>query len=230
MITFITLSKDLEKYALMCDNLSGIIPRKCPCEYIRVDGTKYDIPSGYNYGIQQATARKSNYGTVMFIHDDARLWCSSEIFSNALKKASDPETGFVGVAGTTKLSETGCWWQDPSTCLGSVFHPNPQRGVHQNCWPGGAAFYGEALVLDGLLLLTNWDVLERLGGFREDLKGFHFYDIDITLRAHLNGLKNYVVPLPIYHNSIGELSPAWEEARRSFVDTYKSVLPRSIFV
>ena len=62
-------------------------------------------------------------------------------------------------------------------------------------------------------------VFEKIGQWDESL-GWHFYDLDITLRAHKIGLKNYAVPLPILHQGLGTLTPGWEASKKIFLEKH----------
>jgi hypothetical protein len=65
-----------------------------------------------------------------------------------------------------------------------------------------------------------------LGGFDTNtFQGFHFYDVDITLRAHFAGLSNYVALIPIFHESTGAYDEAWEKLRQKFVKKWTGKLP-----
>lgn len=190
------------------------------------DGT--NLPKVYN-----TLARKEPRAELLvFMHDDVRLWCSYEILSDFLEYARDQRAGVVGVAGSRLLPESAIWWEKPEHTLGSVYHPNETLEFprHQNMWPGpGSAQYGRALVLDGLFLCCKPSVFEKVGGFDEELGDFHFYDLDFTLHASNEGFENYVLPLPIFHQSIGKLPLEWmlagERFKRKWAAHLGTVLP-----
>jgi hypothetical protein len=56
-------------------------------------------------------------------------------------------------------------------------------------------------------------------------KGFHFYDVDVSFRAHLAGFKNYVAPIPMFHRSTGTYDKVWDAARQVFVRKHVARLP-----
>lgn len=230
IVTFISLSRDETKFEELCCNLKQILPSTSQYQILAIDGNTQDIPTGYNRGVLESGLASHPEAVFVFVHDDVRLMCNFDLLQQALDLTVKDGTGVVGVAGTTLLNENGCWWFNSPDCRGSVYHSNEEKTIlHQNVWPGpGHAFYGEVVALDGLFLCCSAATFEKIGGFRTNLPGFHFYDIDFSLRSHLMGLKNFVVPLPIYHGSIGRLSGDWEAARRDFVQTYSSVLPRGI--
>ena len=62
--------------------------------------------------------------------------------------------------------------------------------------------------------------------FNEEIKGFHFYDLDFTFNNHLKGVKVGVIyDIKITHKSPGPTDEEWEKNRVQFAEIYKSHLP-----
>lgn len=175
------------------------------------------MAKGYNLGTLHADG-----DVVIYTHADVRLWAGRAVWDEMIRKLDDPKVGMVGVAGSAKLGADACWWVTGSACRGGVSHETD--GVQ---YPSAFGPYGEALVMDGVLLAARRSTMFQLGPWREDL-GWHFYDIDMTFRSHLAGLKNYVVPLPLLHMSVGNPGPEWVKSRTLFCQTHRMKLPRSI--
>jgi len=72
-------------------------------------------------------------------------------------------------------------------------------------------------------------VFRALGGFdAESFPGWHFYDVDITFRAHLAGYRNYVIPFPVLHGEIPRRGYPWDDwkvAREVFARKFEGKLP-----
>jgi hypothetical protein len=174
---------------------------------------------GYNRAIRQATGE-----VLVFTHTDVRLWAGRQMWRDMIDLCKTEGTGFVGVAGTTALSDTGVWWMDMQDGVkrGNVAHA--REGITYMSFFGP---YGDAVVLDGVFLaIGNRFQLEGPWNniFPEDT-GFHFYDIEATLWMHVHGLRNKVIPLPIFHGSHGQISPEWQKAREKFLNRYHDYLP-----
>lgn len=226
MISFVTVSKDKSKFDGLRSNLEGIFQSHPGFEFIVCDGTEHDIFTGYNAGAAEAKNE-----VLAFLHDDVRLWCSASVFEKPMELLKKPFTGFIGAAGTRMLPKDGCWWKSPEkSTRGMVAHPDENEfGVHWNVWPHQAAQFGEVAICDGVFLLCHRRTFDRLGGFdAETYKGFHLYDIDITLRARLEGLVNYVAPIPLFHNSVGRTNDNWEENRKIFARKFEKYLPYNL--
>lgn len=235
MISFITLSRDPEKANNLKQSLHLALDSEFTWQLLIVDGACFDIFQGYNQGARQAEGE-----FLAFIHDDVIVLGNCLTFRKPLELLRDAATGFVGVAGTRRLGEEGCWWGPHfSECRGMAAHPSKhEMGMHWNFWPWKspegeacpAAHFGRVAVLDGVFLMCHRHTFDRLGGFDGAyFQGFHFYDIDITLRASLAGLNNYAMPIPIFHwSSSGPPGPEWETNRRKLVDRFRDVLPYAI--
>lgn len=228
MYSFITVSKDDNKVGLLNQNIEMVFGRSSPWELLVADGSVEDIFTGFN---QQAELANGDY--LIFTHDDVKFLCNRSMFDAPVELMSKPFTGFVGAAGATIIESEGCWWStNQVNCRGAVYHPSTNQtpfGMHLNAWPHMTAQFGQTVICDGVLLMCSKRTFKKLKGFdSETFKGFHFYDVDITLRAHLLGLQNYVAPIPLLHNSYGVTNGNWEENRKLFVQKHSRNLPTRI--
>jgi GT2 family glycosyltransferase len=227
VISFITLSRDPEKVNKLNNSLAHALSGT-KFELIHMNGTELDLFEGYNEG-----AARAHYDLLGFLHDDVKLLANWECFAKPVDLMKKPMTGFVGVAGTRVMGTDGTWWkQPPSVLRGLVAHPaqddNP-FGLQFNTWPHTCALFGRVAVVDGVFFMCHKRVLDRIGGFDEkSYKGFHFYDLDTSLRASLAGLLNYVAPIPLLHQSRGVPNENWEQNRQIFVQKFERQLPYEV--
>ena len=200
-----------------------------PFQLTVIDGNTHDLFTGYN-----AAAAKTTGEILIFIHDDVQLLCNPLAFGRPLQLLQNETTGFIGAAGSRILESTGQWWggnltreQTYANCRGMIFHgAQNDFGIHALIWPGGAAEFGQIMVVDGVMLMCHRRTFDRVNGFDSaTYQGFHFYDVDTTFRAHQMGLKNYAAPLPLLHGSLGRYDEAWEKNRAIFAEKYRAVLP-----
>ena len=159
---------------------------------------------------------------VIMCHDDIEILSDPKVFldiivSNCLKH----DTGFIGVAGTTHLSEDAVWWNhnlwQQGKHRGHVFHGD-------DILTADSTYYGKpdrVVCMDGLFLAATGKVLREVGLDKpEYFEGdWDFYDIHYTVSAHKKKLKNLVVPIQILHNSKGELAgrDSWHKNREAFI-------------
>lgn len=173
------------------------------------------VPSmgnGYNAGIKIAT---TDY--LVFTHGDVTVWGGRKMWDDAIVLLDDATTGFVGLAGAEKLPSSLVWWEAEQK-RGAVAHTSDGQTYMSYFGP-----YGQAQVMDGVFLACHRRVFQRIGPWNPAL-GFHFYDIDITLRASAAGFKNCVVPLTVHHGSVGAVGPEWLRSRRKMYESDKVLL------
>ncbi|HEY2574050.1 MAG TPA: glycosyltransferase [Verrucomicrobiaceae bacterium] len=235
MITFIVLSRNPERLSCLEKSLhEAKLGSLQEWELLPVDGTKYDLFTGYNRGARQAR------GEILgFVHDDIEFWGDHRSFCRPVELLAGATTGFVGVVGTRLLESHGVWWRKreemrgmlasaSEDIFGTHWHFGPPWMSSKSCL-NRAGLFGQVVVLDGIFLLCHRRTFDGLGGFDENsYRGFHFYDVDITFRATLSGLSNYVAPIPMYHPSTGTLNHEWDRNRRIFLGKFRQFLPRGV--
>jgi hypothetical protein len=160
---------------------------------------------------------------VILCHDDIKILLDKDLFVPLLEETlSKRDSGFVGVAGTKQLGITGVWWdglrnpQSRTWLSGSVYHGN---SLHQ-C---DLTYFGppsQVIVLDGVFLAAKGSTLNsiQLGKPKAFTGEWDFYDIWYTYQTHKKQLKNYTLPIPILHSSIGEVQgrDSWHANREAF--------------
>jgi hypothetical protein len=153
---------------------------------------------------------------VVFSHDDVEL--ASERPFDAIAAALR-ESDVVGVAGSRLVSGPAVMWAGHPHVHGWVAHPAKDAAT---AWD--ASFYsleGGPLrgmqALDGLLFATRREVVRRVGFDAHTFDGFHFYDLDFTYRAYLQGLRLAVTTDAIaIHASAGHFGEAWKRYAERF--------------
>lgn len=140
--------------------------------------------------------------------------------TTALRLFEKQDTGFLGVAGALSLHPGQAWWNEESVS-GAVLHAS-SSGVNLN----GYGPFGRVAVVDGLFLMARASLFDELGPVRNH-RGFHFYDMELSLRAHLAGKKNWTIPLLLMHFSGGKTieDSEWQAAASSFAELHGQHLP-----
>lgn len=182
------------------------------------------IFSGYANAFKKFDVQDND--VVIMCHDDIEILTDPEVFKNIIVGTClQSETGFVGVAGTTHLSEDAVWWN----------HGLWQQGKHRghvyhgdDILTADSTYYGKpdrVVCMDGLFLAAKGKVIREVGLSKpEHFEGdWDFYDIHYTTTAHKRGYKNKVVPISVLHNSHGELAgrDSWHKNRLAFIDKNK---------
>lgn len=183
---------------------------------------KYSLTEAYNLGLKQS---KNNI--IAFIHDDLILpynWGKK-----MLNHFNGSDYGILGVAGTTNLPESGMWWQDRSKMVGIVKHQHEGKTWENKYSNNFGKEIIQTISVDGLFFVINKEKIKK--EFNENIKGFHFYDIDFSFNNHLNGVRVGVIfDVTVTHKSIGMTNQEWEDNRKQFSENYKENLPYNLKV
>ena len=184
------------------------------------------IFSGYSNAFKKFNIQDDDI--VIMCHDDIEILTDPDVFKNIIVKTClQRETGFIGVAGTTHLSEDAVWWN----------HMLWQQGKHRghvyhgsDILEADSTYYGKpdrVVCMDGLFLAARGQVIREVGLDKpEYFEGdWDFYDIHYTTTAHKKKYLNKVVPISVLHNSHGELvgRDSWHKNRQAFIE--RSNLP-----
>lgn len=160
--------------------LASLRKQNVDFELLVVDNTKgqfASIPEALNN-----VASRARHDYIMFVHQDVYL-----IGESWLKQAEEICNGLssMGLAGVAGVNEKG-------EHIGFIV----DRG---RLWGAPLNVPTAAFTLDECLLLLPKSVFFR-NRLDENFR-FHSYGADICLRIHKQGLRVYVIPCPIYHNS-----------------------------
>jgi len=165
--------------------LRSLAKQTAKFELIKVDNTGGQFKSackGLNYGASKA---KGKY--LMFVHHDVVLY--SRFWLEDVEKILD-NVPFLGVAGCSGTSEDG-------EILGFI----KDRGCLLGRPPAQPE---EVQSLDESLLIVPRVIFDRFK-FDETLPGWHAYGVDYSLTVREHGLKAYVIPAFIHHESLNVL-------------------------
>lgn len=183
------------------------------------DGQK-SLTECYNEGLD-----KTKNNIVVFCHDD--IYLKEGWGKKVLNHFKETEYGILGMAGTTDMSEIGRWWQDTTKMIGIVSHSHEGKTWENRYSANFENEIIETVMLDGLFFVAHKQRIKER--FDENIKGFHFYDVDFTFNNHLNGVRVGVMfDVKITHKSIGMTNDEWERNREQFVEKYKDKLPYKI--
>ncbi len=166
--------------------------------------------------------KESKNDIIVLCHDDLvfETFDWDEIVIDLFKE--NPH-GIIGVAGAKLLSESGVWWE----------HCNPMYGIVNQIIDGEKvehkwSHYNENLenmvVIDGLFIALNKNRIKKY--FDEDIKGFHYYDLDFSLSNFLENVKiGLTTKIRLTHFSNGTINDSWYENKDFFTNKYKNELP-----
>ncbi|SOC78582.1 Glycosyltransferase like family protein [Salinimicrobium sediminis] len=177
-------------------------------EIIRINNPGImSIGVAYNKG-----AKKAKFNHLLFIHEDIKFLQNNWGLELLQIHNSNENIGIIGLAGGTKKFLLPTGFESGIYQLKHNFIPRNEKQATN--------FFSknelrQVKTLDGVFLsLTRkrWEELK----FSEEIEGFHFYDLDISLRASEN-FENFVTSrIPIIHYSLGKFDNMWIRSSINF--------------
>jgi len=211
-LSVVIVSRDDERYASAEAQFAKFFA-EWPHERIRVKeaSSMYD---GYARGFEKCQGE-----IVVFAHDDIRFATSD--FAARLADVMS-EADLAGIAGTTKVSGAALLWSGHPYLHGAVTHKAPQDATYEfalTSLQGPRITHAQGL--DGVFIAARRAWVERLGFDPEGIPGFHFYDLDFSYRAYLEGARLTIAcDLALIHQSRGKFDSAWNAAQAAFIKKF----------
>lgn len=179
----------------------------------------YSLSEAYNIILEQ-----SSNDIVVLCHDD--IYFEKPNWGNKILKhfKRNPDYGIIGAAGSKYLPKSGMWWEINTEMFGIVNHEHQGKKWTSKYSESKGSKLDDTVIVDGLFIALNKNNIKR--NFNEDVKGFHFYDVDFSFRNFLEGVKIGVFyDVRITHKSIGQTNEEWDKNRISFTERYRDNLP-----
>jgi len=186
----------------------------------KVNNGEKSLSEVYNEIIEESTN-----DIIVLCHDDIEF-DTKNWGEKLLKNFDKTDYGILGLAGSTSLSESGTWWETPLTMRGIVNHKKDG-----NKWESKYSIndgkISNTLLIDGLFIAFNKRKIVHK--FDESVEGFHFYDLTFSFSNFLKGVKIGVTyDVRVTHLSIGETNEQWEKNKISFIEKFKTELPKKL--
>jgi Glycosyltransferase like family/Tetratricopeptide repeat len=172
----------------------------------------YDARSlceAYNRGFVRTSGE-----VVIFSHDDIEI-VSDDFASRLLRHLSSSD--LAGVVGTTQLAGTSWIAAGWPRLHGCIVHPSQSGpGFAFDCY--GPRPCDPIQAVDGVLIAANRRVCETIRFDEATFDGFHFYDLDFSHRAFLEGFRIAVAwDVLLLHNSVGRSDGNWQKYAQLFL-------------
>lgn len=223
MLSIIICSRTQLINTSLSENISKTVG--CDYELIVIDNSEnqYSIFEAYNLGIDKST---SDY--LSFIHDD--ILFHTKGWGNVIQRIfrEEQQIGLIGVAGAkSKTKIPSLWWSCPKKDkVVSIIQHIPEREIQR--WDSGFGniLNTEVIVVDGVFMAIRKDSRIR---FNSEIKGFHNYDLNISLEYKKMGYKIMATKeILIEHFSLGAINEEWLESSYQLYTLYKDNLPLDI--
>jgi glycosyltransferase involved in cell wall biosynthesis len=193
-----------------------------PYQLVFIDNSKneFDIFKAYNKGILE-----SQHDIICFMHDDIQLNTPNWGFL-AVEKFNDPAIGAIGLAGTAYASwMPGTWWSVGETAQ-NILHVNETSQLRYN---SKNEITAPVVLLDGVWMCVRKNLFEKIQFDDASFKGFHMYDMDISLQIYKQNYKLLTVfDIDIIHQSTGNINKVWIQNRIALWFKWRKQLPLSV--
>ena len=182
------------------------------------------ISRAYNQG-----AAKAVYDTLCFLHEDV-AFLTEDWGKIIIRELEENNSSLIGLAGSQyKPAFISGWttgiedydrvniFQRGNDGVNHHYYSNPQKET-----------MSPVVVVDGVCMFIRKQVFDRFR-FNEEISGYHFYDLDLSLRLHNAGLKVLVsFSVDLVHFSMGKFDDSWFREALNFHRSFRKILPRQI--
>lgn len=227
MLSIIICSLKPELLTQLTENINKTIG--IPFEIIAIDNSqnKYFLTQAYNLG-----AKKAVYNNLLFLHEDV-VFRTDNWGQDLIDLIQNSEIGLIGVSGAVYKSQIPSTW----SMIPSEYYrinaiqmwKNGQRTEHINK-DNKEAIYSNVAVIDGVFMAMRKDVWTEFPFDEQNLKGFHLYDLDESLKI---GTKYKIVvshKLLVEHFSEGTIDSKWIREVLVYHKNNKNRMPISLKV
>lgn len=185
-------------------------------ELVHIDDAK-SLCEGYARGLA-----RSHGELIVLCHDDIGIL--SRRFARRLRERL-AQHDLIGAAGSDRLTGPTWFWYGPPHTYSWVCQPHPSGWLLGLLGCAGPVI-DNAQALDGLFLAGRRDALEQLGFDDVAFDGFHFYDLDLSWRAHRAGLRCAIaLDLLLWHASGGDFQASWRCYAERFQQKFPELAP-----
>jgi glycosyltransferase involved in cell wall biosynthesis len=201
-----------------------------PYEIISIENSngKMGICQAYNEG-----ASKAAYDIFCFMHEDIAFE-TRDWGQKVVAYLKDKKIGLLGVAGGDTKG------LPPSTWSSSVFQSEisiiqhfknqdlPFVVFNKTGYPENKSTIKEVVCIDGVWMCTRRDVFDKYKFDGKTFKGFHGYDIDLSLQVQSEYRVCVVFDIIMHHYSEGTYSRTWMQSTIDMSEKWKNSLPISV--
>ena len=205
-------------------------------------GVPYEIVQIYNpgtMGICEAYnkgAKLAKYDHLLFLHEDV-LFHTQNWGEKLIKHLEDPRTGIIGVAGSDYVPHAPGGWNvyDNRHLYYNFIQSNKTSTINKHRQKLEKNIQ-KVYAIDGVFIACTRKKYNEIL-FNENIKGYHGYDLDFSLRM-AEKYNNYVTGLIlIEHFSLGNTDKNWllsniqirQTINHNFNKSYDSKVEKNVF-
>lgn len=172
-------------------------------------------------------AKKANYNVLCFIHEDilfeTQAW--GKILVNTL---NEDDIGVLGIAGSKYKSAFYSGWYTGNKHFdcANVLHRFSDHDEKIYLSPSENDVVEEVVCVDGVFIACKKKVWQQILFDEQNLDGFHFYDLDFSLRSAQNFKVAITYQIDIAHITFGgDFGDNWITEAMLYHQRNKNLLP-----
>ena len=180
--------------------------------------------------VYNEAAKRARYDILCFLHEDI-LFHTADWGKSITGALSDDTIGIVGICGGTYKAKVSSAWIDiPHSYRRANMKSKDKNGnlIDYVIKSDATKNISDTVTLDGLCLMMRKNVWQEFKFDEKNIRGFHYYDLDISIRV----LEKYrlVVCHDIFieHLSAGNFGTAWIDETFLFHEKFRDRLPLSV--
>lgn len=227
MISIVICSINLNQLNRISKNIEETIG--VPYELIAIDNRKNPrgICAVYNEG-----ARKAKFEYLCFVHEDVQFntkgW--GDVLASIFK---DPTWGLVGLAGAAHKPKLISGWgaqglKDRMVKINLIQHFKGNKAPELQYENTAKENIAEVACLDGVFLASKKSILLQTPFDETLLRGFHGYDLDISLAIGQHYKVGVTYEILAEHFSEGTLNSEWLESSLKVHQKWSEHLPKTV--
>jgi hypothetical protein len=178
--------------------------------------------------VYNSLAARARFSYLCFVHEDIVFQTLNwgQVLANVF--AGNREIGVVGVAGSKYKSKCFSGWYSGISDFdcANILHRYSDRDESIYLQPNKENILEEVVCLDGVFICSRKEVWQRSKFNETDLKGFHFYDIDFSVRASRICRIAVTYGLDIIHTTQGgDFGDNWVNTAIGYHLRFEEMLP-----
>lgn len=183
--------------------------------------------------VYNSLAQEAKFPYLCFVHEDIIFetinWGVG--LENIFLRNSD--IGVIGVAGSKYKSSLFSGWFtgiEEFDCA-NILHKYPNGDELMSLRPHKSNLIEEVVCIDGVFISCKQELWRKVRFNEEQLEGFHFYDIDFSIRASFYCSVSVTYQISITHITTGgDFGDSWVETAIQFHSFFKDKLPNTKLV
>ncbi len=228
MVSIVICSVNPVLLEKISENIRGTIG--VPYEILAIDNRKLakGLAAVYNQGVESA-----RYEQVCFVHEDVQF-NTPNWGKYLLDHFSDPEMGLLGVAGSAHKPKMLSGWgaqglADRFAKMNFIQHyPSSKKPSALQYSNADNEELARVVCVDGFFLASRKSILQEIPFDEALLRGFHAYDIDISIAIGRKYKVAVTYLILMEHFSEGSLNVEWLESSLLVHHKWRGFLPLTV--